>query len=120
MYCSVCGSQIDENSNFCSQCGSKVVNYADADLNVVDSGSVGDKVFAFVSFGLGITAFVFGFLPIYGYFAMFFSIPALIFSKYGMNSIKSHFARKGRIFAILGLVFGIVISTLVLLLLILG
>ena len=115
MYCSVCGAHIEDDSKFCPYCGVKTDVYEQVNRN----NSVRNKVFAFVAYGLGITAFVLGFMPIYGFFTLFCSIPALVFSKFGMDSPKSHFARKGRLFAILGLSFGMVISTIFVILIVL-
>ena len=110
MFCKFCGEQISDESKFCCHCGKRLID--DNVCEVVNKPSVRNKVFAFVGFGLGITGFVFGLIPLLGLYAGFFSIPGIVFSSIGVNSTKASYAKKGKIFSILGLVLGIVISVL--------
>ena len=109
MFCTYCGKQIDDDSRFCCHCGKEAEPMIKKVIE--NKPSVRNKIFAFVGFGLGITAFIFGFLPIWGIISFMFSIPGLIFSKYGMDSDKVNYAKKGKIFSNLGLIFGLSIST---------
>ena len=120
MYCTKCGSRIDDDSKFCSECGTKVNDfYSQSDFCQQDSNidtRTSSKVFAFVGFGLGITAFVISFIFIAGYCAFLFAIPGLIFSIQGKKSVKASYAKKGITFSILGLILGFVLSTVMALL----
>ena len=122
MYCKYCGSHIADDSKFCSECGTKVNDfYSRSDFCQQDSNidnRTRSKVFAFVGFGLGITAFVISFMFIAGYCAFLFAIPGIIFSVQGKKSVKASYAKKGLVFSILGLILGFVISTIILLLMI--
>lgn len=108
MYCTYCGKQIEDDSKFCTYCGNSTGYVEKKEVN----NNVKEKIFAFIGFGLGIAAFVIGLIPFACFSAIFMAIPGMIFSKIGMNSNKKSFAKKGRIFSVLGLIFGIIMSVL--------
>ena len=105
MYCTYCGKELDNDSKFCSYCG-KSVNETKTPVK----SYVKEKVFAFIGFGLGICSFVFSLIPFLCLSSPFISIPGLIFSNLGMKSSKASFARKGKVFSIVGIIVGVVMS----------
>ena len=105
MYCVYCGKELENDSKFCCYCG-KSVN----ETNTPVKTNVKEKVFAFIGFGLGICSFVFSLIPFLCLSSPFISIPGLIFSNLGMKSNKANFARKGKIFSILGIIIGVIMS----------
>ena len=79
--------------------------------NNVDRGPW--KVFAKLGNILGVLSFIFSFIPILNYFSLMISEPAIIFSALGKKSIIHRGkANAGLVFGILGLVFGIIMSSL--------
>ena len=106
VYCTYCGKQIEDNANFCCYCGKQINNVK----SVNNNHDVKGKVFSFIGFGLGITAFVFSLIPIWCFCAFCFTIPAMIFSNLGRNSTKANFARKGKVFGILSIIFSVIMS----------
>ena len=113
MYCIYCGKEIENGSKFCSYCG-KSVN----ETPTPEKTNVKGKVFAFIGFGLGICSFVFSLIPFLCFSSAFISIPGLIFSNLGMNSNKKSFAKKGKIFSVLGIIIGVIMSILSIVLLV--
>jgi hypothetical protein len=76
-------------------------------------------VFAFVVFGHGIAAFVLSLIPVACFYSFLFVIPGFIFSGLGRNSNKENFAKKGKLFSTLGLIFGIIMTILTIVLFVL-
>ena len=113
MYCIYCGKEVENGSKFSSYCG-KSLNENQAP----EKTNVKEKVFAFIGFGLGICSFIFSLIPFLCFSSAFISIPGLIFSNLGINSNKKSFAKKGRIFSILGIIIGVIVSFLSIVLLV--
>ena len=105
MFCAYCGKEIDDKSKYCPYCGFKVVN-----PGVVKKPSAKNKVFAFVGFGHGLVAFILSLIPVACIYSFLFVIPGFIFSGLGKNSNKENFAKKGKLFSTLGLIFGIIMT----------
>ena len=105
MYCIYCGKELENDSKFCGYCG-KSVNENQAPVKT----NVKEKVFAFIGFGLGICSLIFSLIPFLCFSSAFISIPGLIFSNLGMKSNKKSFANKGKVFSILGIIFGVIMS----------
>ena len=116
MFCIHCGKEIENDSKFCCYCGEAVhvVNEVKQ-----ERPSVRNKIFAFIGFGLGITSFVLGLIPFACFYSFLFVIPGFIFSGLGKNSNKVNFAKKGKLFSTLGLIFGIIMTILTIVLLVL-
>ena len=105
MFCIHCGKEIENDSKFCCYCGEAVQSVVEVEQQ---RPSVKNKVFAFVGFGHGIAAFVLSLIPFACFYSFLFVIPGFIFSGLGKNSNKENFAKKGKLFSTLGLIFGII------------
>lgn len=109
MYCTFCGQKIDDESNFCIHCGQMVRSYCENN-EVKPKKDVKGRVFSFVGFGLGLSSFIFSLIPFLCFCSVFMSIPGLIFSNLGKTSDKASYAKKGKTFSVLGIVFGLIFS----------
>ena len=116
MFCIHCGKEIENNSKFCCYCGEAVQSVVEVNK---EKSSVKNKIFAFVGFGLGITSFVLSLIPFACFYSFLFVIPGFIFSGLGKNSNKENFAKKGKLFSTLGLIFGIIMTILTIVLFVL-
>ena len=116
MFCIHCGKEIENDSKFCCYCGKAVQSVVEINQ---EKNSVKNKIFAFVGFGLGITSFVLSLIPVACFYSFLFVIPGFIFSGLGKNSNKEKFAKKGKLFSTLGLIFGIVMTILTIVLFVL-
>ena len=116
MFCVHCGMQIKDDSLFCCHCGKKVKLIEEVKP---ERPSVKNKIFAFIGFGLGITSFVLSLIPVACIYSLIFYIPGFIFSGLGKNSNKENFAKKGKLFSTLGLIFSLIMTILTIVLLVL-
>ena len=107
MFCVYCGNEIKDDSKFCCHCGEAVRVIKEVKQ---ERPSVKNKVFAFVGFGHGLVAFILSLIPVACIYSFLFVIPGFIFSSLGKNSNKENFAKKGKLFSTLGLIFGIIMT----------
>lgn len=115
MYCSYCGKQVDEEANFCSNCGKN--------LQIIQQNNIQSTPANPVSNGMAIAGFVLGLLGLLtsGYVAIL-QILGLIFSIHGLKKATLLNGR-GKGLAIAGLILSIislVIFALYILMFILG
>ena len=111
MFCEACGRPMDDGLEHCNHCGAKINTNG-----VVKIPSVRNKVFAYIGLGLSINALVISLIPYVSFSFWVLSIPSLVFSKYGIDSTKEKVAKTGKILSILSIIFGILVSVLLILL----
>ena len=108
MFCQKCGKEIPDDSAFCPKCGAQV-NMAQPSGENSSFGYYANQakqevqkynIWAIVGFAVAAVSF---FLP--GFFTLITGISALVMSIYALNQIKST-EEKGKVFAVLGIVFG--------------
>ena len=116
MFCVHCGKEIENDSKFCCYCGEAVQSVVEVKQ---EKSSVKNKIFAFIGFGHGIAAFVLSLIPFACFYSFLFVIPGFIFSGLGKKSSKENFAKKGKLFSTLGLIFGIIMTILTIVLFVL-
>jgi hypothetical protein len=99
MFCTKCGTQLEEGANFCPKCGAPVA--AAVTATAAPPAAVGPRTsgMATASLVCGIAGFIFG--PI-------LSILAIIFGGVALSHTGKDPGLKGRDMAIVGLVLGIV------------
>ena len=131
MYCEKCGCKLVEGAKFCPECGNDVEQntfdgFGINDNETVDSFSEPAEVhvprcftvFANVGYILALVGFICSFIPIVCSFTYQASIVGLVFCILGKRDPQLVAkTKKGRIFGILGIVFGffmIIISSAIL------
>ena len=137
MYCMYCGQKISDDANFCINCGKAVVRVEKTvennenisnDINVdsyeethyeevIIPEERKDEVIKYSSPGakLGISAFVFSLIPLLSFISVILAITGLVVSSVEKGKNDGPAAKKGVVFSILGLVFGSIISLIVML-----
>ena len=127
MFCKKCGVELQEGVKFCPECGEPVV--VEQEL-VVESENLSFEsieqhkphvpkcftIFGNVGYGLSLAGFICGLIPFICYVGFELALVGLVFSILGRRdtSLEAK-TKKGKIFGILGLVFGfimIIVSSL--------
>lgn len=116
MFCIHCGNEIKNDSKFCCYCGNQVEQLQQKQN--ANRPSVRNKVFAYIGFGHGIAAFVMSFIPLVCIYSFLCAIPGIIFSCLGKKSEKEKYAKKGRLFSVLGLIISFIMTIITFVLLI--
>lgn len=123
MYCKKCGNLIPDDSKFCPECGADLTEeVSEADILFNDSIACEEQhenaaanVFSIVGFVFGLSSIVFCWMPFFlGIIS--FSVPGLIFSSIGKNSVNEKFlkkARSGKTMSWIGFALNIVFSILI-------
>ncbi len=86
MYCKECGKLLNENENFCTNCGEPISNNIKVETKEHHVPKCFD-IFAMVGYGLGLGSII-GFMT--GPFATVVAIYGIVFSALGKRSIKKH------------------------------
>lgn len=122
MYCKNCGKELMDGIKFCPECGEAIVEekeFSEFEPEVEIINEETPKVhvprcftiFGKIGFGLGLAGFICSFIPLICYVGIELSTIGLVFSILGKRdpelAIKT---KKGRIFSILGLSIGFVMS----------
>ena len=126
MFCKRCGKELLEGARFCPECGEPVgveneeiattiEEYESTYNDHVDAEEVKPHVprcfyvFGNVGFALAIVGFVCNFIPFLCFSTYQASIVGLVFSILGKRAPElANKTKKGRVFSILGLVFGMI------------
>lgn len=125
MYCKNCGKELLEGTRFCSACGEPVMVEADLvneepiiDVVFDEQPEVPVKhvprcftIFGKIGYGLGLAGFICGFIPFICYVGLELSTIGLVFSILGKRDEElASKTKKGRVFSILGLSIGFVMT----------
>ena len=117
MFCKRCGKELLEGAKFCPECGETVV-VEEPTVEVCDCGEpVENKphvpkcftVFGKIGYPLSIVTFVCSFIPFLCMISVEIGVIALVFSILSKRDPQMEAkSKKGKIFSILGLIFGFI------------
>ena len=131
MYCKKCGAELLEGIKFCSECGEPVsVNSGVVEAEILDFEQPAEApkvhvakcftIFGKLGYVFGLVSFILGFIPFMCFVSLELAPIGLVFSILGKKDVTlAEKTKKGRIFSILGFVFGFVITIVTMIIMVL-